>query len=109
MFEVGFSELCMVGLVALLVIGPEKLPKLARLAGFWLGKTRSMVASVKAEIKAELHAEEMRQLFNAQQEDISNFKSILDDASQEVNAIQSSVQESLQDAESQDLNPHETK
>jgi sec-independent protein translocase protein TatB len=109
MFEVGFSELCMVGLVALLVIGPEKLPKLARLAGFWLGKTRSMVASVKAEIKEELHAEEMRQLFNAQQEDISNFKSILDDASQEVNAIQSSVQESLQDAESQVLRPHETK
>jgi sec-independent protein translocase protein TatB len=109
MFEVGFSELCMVGLVALLVIGPEKLPKLARLAGFWLGKTRNMVASVKAEIKEELRAEEMRQLFNEQQEDISKFKNILDDASDEVNSIQSSVKESLQDSESQVIKPNETK
>lgn len=81
MFEVGFSELCMVGLVALLVIGPEKLPKIARLAGFWVGKTRSMVASVKAEIKEELRAEEMRQLFNEQQVDINKFKDLLDDKS----------------------------
>jgi len=62
MFDVGFSELVMVGLVALLVIGPERLPEIARIAGFWLGKTRSMITSVKAEIKQELHAEEMRQL-----------------------------------------------
>jgi sec-independent protein translocase protein TatB len=66
MFDVGFSELIMVGLVALLVIGPEKLPKAARIAGFWLGKTRSTIASVKAEIKQELHAEEMRQLMQQQ-------------------------------------------
>jgi sec-independent protein translocase protein TatB len=66
MFEVGFSELCLIGLVSLLVIGPERLPKMARLAGFWLGKTRSMVASVKEEIKLELHAEEMRQIFKEQ-------------------------------------------
>lgn len=62
MFDVGFSELLMVGLVALLVIGPEKLPKAARIAGFWLGKARGTMTSVKAEIQRELHAEEMRQL-----------------------------------------------
>jgi sec-independent protein translocase protein TatB len=66
MFDVGFSEIVMVGLVALLVIGPEKLPKAARIAGFWLGKTRSTIATVKAEIQHELHAEEMRQLLNQQ-------------------------------------------
>jgi sec-independent protein translocase protein TatB len=66
MFDVGFSELCLIGLVSLLVIGPERLPKVARLAGFWLGKTRHMVASVKEEIKMELHAEEMRQIFKEQ-------------------------------------------
>ena len=57
MFDVGFSELIMIGLVSLLVIGPERLPKVARLAGFWIGKTRNMVASVKSEIKQELQAE----------------------------------------------------
>lgn len=75
MFDVGFSELCLIGLVSLLVIGPERLPRVARLAGFWLGKTRSMVASVKEEIKLELQAEEMRQLFKEQsglQQDFMN-------------------------------------
>jgi sec-independent protein translocase protein TatB len=61
-----YHELMMVGLVALLVIGPEKLPKVARFAGFWLGKTRSMVGSIKAEIKQEFHAEEMRELIQQQ-------------------------------------------
>ena len=60
MFEVGFSEICMVALVALLVIGPEKLPQVARVAGFWLGKTRRMVANVQAELKHELYVEEFR-------------------------------------------------
>ncbi|TXK98058.1 twin-arginine translocase subunit TatB, partial [Methylococcaceae bacterium CS5] len=49
MFDIGFWELCLIGLVSLLVIGPEKLPKVARIAGFWLGKTRNMVAVVKEE------------------------------------------------------------
>jgi sec-independent protein translocase protein TatB len=66
MFEVGFSEIVMVALVALLVIGPEKLPKVARMTGFWLGKARSMAANLKAEVQAEFHAEEMRQLLEEQ-------------------------------------------
>lgn len=66
MFDVGFSELVMVGLIALLVIGPERLPKAARIAGFWIGKARNTIANVKAEIKQELHAEEMRQILQQQ-------------------------------------------
>jgi sec-independent protein translocase protein TatB len=66
MFDVGFSELLLIGLVSLLVIGPERLPKVARVAGFWLGKTRTMVAAVKEEIKLELQAEELRQIFKEQ-------------------------------------------
>jgi sec-independent protein translocase protein TatB len=62
MFEVGFSELVMVGLVSLLVIGPERLPKVARTVGFWIGKMQQMIANVKVEISQELHAEEIRQL-----------------------------------------------
>ncbi|MDO9268523.1 MAG: Sec-independent protein translocase protein TatB [Methylobacter sp.] len=80
MFDVGFSELCLIGLVSLLVIGPERLPKVARLAGFWLGKTRSMVASVKEEIKLELQAEEMRQIFK-EQSGMEDIQQILDETS----------------------------
>ena len=80
MFDVGFSELCLIGLVSLLVIGPERLPKVARLAGFWLGKTRSMVASVKEEIKLELQAEELRQIFK-EQAGIEEAQKMLDETS----------------------------
>ncbi len=66
MFEIGFSELVMIGLVSLIVIGPERLPKVARVAGFWLGKSRAMIANVKSEIQYELHQEELRQLLNEQ-------------------------------------------
>ncbi|EGW22839.1 Sec-independent protein translocase protein TatB [Methylobacter tundripaludum] len=80
MFDVGFSELCLIGLVSLLVIGPERLPKVARLAGFWLGKTRSMVASVKEEIKLELQAEELRQIFK-EQSGMAEVQQIIDETS----------------------------
>lgn len=66
MFDVGFSELCLVGLVSLLVIGPEKLPQVARFIGFWMGKMRHTVASVKQEFQEELYAEEVRQLLKQQ-------------------------------------------
>lgn len=75
MFDIGFWELCLIGLVSLLVIGPEKLPKVARVAGFWVGKTRHMVAVVKEEIKEELKEEELRQLLQEQQAKIDSMVS----------------------------------
>jgi len=80
MFDVGFTELCLIALVSLLVIGPERLPKVARLAGFWLGKTRTMVAAVKEEIKLELQAEEMRQIFK-EQSGLEEAQKMLDETS----------------------------
>lgn len=76
MFDIGFWELCLVGLISLLVIGPERLPKAARIAGFWVGKARSMVTAVKHEINQELHAEEMRQIMAEQH---AEMQTMLDD------------------------------
>ena len=90
MFEIGFSELMMVALVSLLVIGPERLPKAARLAGYWLGKTRAMFGSVKAEIQLELRAEEMRQLFK-DESGLNEFQQLIDETNESVNSIQSSI------------------
>ncbi len=90
MFDVGFWELCLVGLVSLLVIGPEKLPKAARVAGFWVGKTRNMVATVKAEIKQELQAEEMRQIL-IEQSGLEEINNLIEDSSDAVNEIKSSL------------------
>ncbi|CAK0744127.1 Sec-independent protein translocase protein TatB [Gammaproteobacteria bacterium] len=66
MFEIGFWELVMVGVVALIVVGPERLPGLARTAGLWLGKARYFVSSVKAEIDREIKAEELKRLLEEQ-------------------------------------------
>lgn len=67
MFEVGFSELLLVGIVALLVFGPERLPSLARTAGMWLGRARRFLSTVKADIEQELKAEELKRVIREQQ------------------------------------------
>ena len=98
----------MIGLVSLLVIGPERLPKVARLAGFWIGKARSMAASVKAEIKQELQAEEMRQIFK-EQADLEEFHAAINETTDAANSIKASLaalpEETLADVKT----PHEPK
>jgi sec-independent protein translocase protein TatB len=65
MFGVSFSELLLVGLVALLVLGPERLPGAARTAGLWIGRLKRSFNSIKTEIERELGADEIRrQLHN---------------------------------------------
>jgi sec-independent protein translocase protein TatB len=108
MFDIGFSELIMVGLVSLLVIGPERLPKVARLAGFWLGKTRNMMASVKAEIKEELQAEEIRQILK-EQAGRAEFQQLLDETADTAHSIKSSIDQLPKDNLEQLKRPHEPK
>lgn len=60
MFDIGFSELVVVGVVALIVIGPERLPKVARTAGHLLGRFQRYAASVKSDISREMQLEELR-------------------------------------------------
>ena len=61
MFEVGFWELALVGVVALLVFGPERLPRVARETALWIRKGRTMMASVKEEINHELDLQDLKQ------------------------------------------------
>lgn len=98
MFDVGFSELCLIALVSLLVIGPARLPKVARIAGFWLGKTRSMVAAVKEEIKLELQAEEMRQIFK-EQSGLQDVQQIIDETSDMLKSTLASAPDSIEQHE----------
>lgn len=61
MFDVGFGELLLVGVIALLVLGPQRLPRAARTAGHWMGRARATVQRFTAEVDRELKAEELRQ------------------------------------------------
>ena len=60
MFDIGFWELAIIGVVALLVIGPERLPGVARTAGKWIGRARSFISQVKGDVERELKQEELR-------------------------------------------------
>lgn len=66
MFDVGFSELLLTALVALLVIGPERLPKVARTIGLWTGRARRFVNQVKEDIDREIKAEELKRVMQEQ-------------------------------------------
>lgn len=86
MFDVGFWELCLIGVISLLVIGPERLPKVARLAGFWLGKTRRMVAAVKIEIMEEFREEEIQQAMK-KQSGFDDLNQLVEDAAESIHSI----------------------
>jgi len=59
-FDIGFSELLVIAIVALVVLGPERLPKAARFAGLWVRRARNQWDSVKQELERELHAEDIK-------------------------------------------------
>lgn len=63
MFDVGFQELVLIALVALVVFGPERLPRMVREVSLWIRKARTLLNSAKAEIDQELQLMEMRQNF----------------------------------------------
>jgi len=73
MFDVGFSELMVIAVVALIVIGPERLPKVARTLGHLVGRLQRYVNEVKADINREIELEELRK-----------FKSSFEDAARDV-------------------------
>ena len=94
MFEIGFFELCLVAIVALLVIGPEKLPRVARTVGLWLGKAQGMVKTVKYEIDEQLRAEELKQSIQRAKDDVkNNFSESIEDVETAFKDIQSEIKE----------------
>jgi sec-independent protein translocase protein TatB len=74
MFDIGFSELLVIGLVALIVIGPERLPRVARTIGILAGRLQRYVADVKADINREVELEELRKMKDSVQEAASNIE-----------------------------------
>jgi sec-independent protein translocase protein TatB len=62
MFDIGFSELMLIGIVALIVIGPERLPKVARTLGHLLGRAQRYVNDVKSDINREIQLDELKKL-----------------------------------------------
>ena len=71
MFDIGFSELFVIAIVALLVLGPERLPKAARFAGLWVRRARAQWYSVKSELENELADDELKRSLQQTRQDLT--------------------------------------
>lgn len=87
MFDIGFSELVLIALLALIVLGPKRLPEVARAAGKWLGRLRRFMADVKQDFDRELHTAELAELRKLKEELHDTRRQIEDSSSQLYNTI----------------------
>jgi sec-independent protein translocase protein TatB len=96
MFDFGFSEMAVTALVALMVLGPERLPRVARQVGQWLGKLQRYVTDVKADINRQMDLEDLRKLQSevttAAREVESSVKSAVDGAQAQFDSLASSFE-----------------
>jgi sec-independent protein translocase protein TatB len=96
MFDVGFWELGIIALVALIVIGPERLPKVARTAGLWLGRGRRFISSVKADIDKEIKAQELKEILEKQAREANPVHEILEETRSDLNQIKQEAERSVE-------------
>lgn len=109
MFDIGFSELMVIGLVALVVIGPERLPGVARTVGHLAGRLQRYVADVKADINREMELEELRKMRDSVQKAATEIETSVgselskaeSDLNQSVAAMTSDVQAGTQEPSAQ--------
>jgi len=95
MFDIGFSELLVIALVALIVIGPERLPRVARTVGHLLGRLQRYVSDVKADINREIEIEELRKMRDSMEKAASDFEST---ATSELGKVETDLNRSVADA-----------
>ena len=100
MFDVGFSELMLIAVVALLVLGPERLPKVARTAGHLLGRLQRYVNDVKADINREMQLDELRKM---QQQMETSVRDIETSVNKELTSVEADLNQSIDVADSASL------
>ena len=95
MFDSGFLELLVVGIIALLVVGPERLPEVAAKAGKFIGKMKAFVATTREDIEKEFRAEELQTMLKQQKEEISELRDMMQTTKSEVSSELSEASEIL--------------
>jgi len=109
MFDIGFSELLVIGVVALIVIGPEKLPRVARTVGHLAGRLQRYVADVKADINREIELEELRKMRDSMQQAATDIEStVQSELSKTETELNKSVEAVVEDKPAE-KRPEETK
>ena len=96
MFDLGITKLALIGVVALVVIGPEKLPKVARMAGSLFGRAQRYINQVKSEVSREIELDELRKMQKDVQEAASGFEQSI---AENVNQFESGMSAALHDTD----------
>lgn len=92
MFDIGFTELVVVALVGLIVIGPERMPKVARTVGHLLGRLQRYVSDVKADINREMQLDELKKLQSQVAEQAHDMER---QVNEQMNSIETSLNQSI--------------
>jgi sec-independent protein translocase protein TatB len=108
MFDVGFSELVLIAVVGLIVIGPERLPKVARTLGHMFGRLQRYVNEVKADISREMELAELRKLQGEVQSAARDIEQSVTQATQEVEHGARALEAQLNDATASESGPAPT-
>ena len=108
MIDFGFDKLALIGAVALIVIGPEKLPKVARTVGHMLGKAQRYVADVKAEVNRSIELDELKKMKTEFEDAARNVEQSVSSGLNEANAAVSSEWSSIGESVDGHAKPHET-
>jgi sec-independent protein translocase protein TatB len=102
MFDMGFTEMMLIGIVALVVIGPERLPGVARTAGKYFTRLRNFMMDVRADVESELKADELREMLKKQQEELRSLKDVVSDVGKDLNLSEdigvAEIKKSIEDA-----------
>lgn len=98
MFDVSFSELLLIGVIALIVIGPERLPKVARTIGHLVGRAQRYVSDVKTDIQREIELDSLTDLKSQMEDAAKSVKSSMEDASASLRKPLDDAQQALKDA-----------
>lgn len=103
MFDLGFSELVVIAVVALIVLGPERLPKAARFAGLWVRRARAQWHSVRSEFEREMAADELKRSLqearDAVRETEESFRSTGQQARRELEQVHDAVRDVAREAD----------
>jgi len=101
MFDIGFLEILVIGIVSLIVIGPERLPDVARTVGHWVGKVQRFVRGVKSDFANELKSGDLQKIIGDQNEQINELRNLVNTARQDLKAsaeeVNSSTSSSMDD------------
>ena len=104
MFEVGFWEITLIGVIALLVIGPERLPGAARTVGLYVGRIRRYVTHVQADIQRELRADELRKMVEDPDGAAGGLREVVEETKEALGAVRNTLEEAEKDIQPPSMN-----